>query len=311
MTAGSLVNEGEVTLSKLGAMTLNGAGLDNRGTFTLAGGVLQLDGFENYSMNTRVMKAYGTITGTGTFANFGNFTQEGGDLTLSSTVYATNYGAMTLAPNKFLNLNNDAALSNQGLLNLNGGMLNGTGSLSNAMYGTMTGSGTIFSNFSNYGTMLVSAGQTINLFQGGVRNEGVIQLGGPTARLGGFVTGGGEESAASLPNLGSLPSGSPSTSYLNNFGTIEGAGQVAIDVDNYGSVEALGGTLVLSGSFGNYEGGMLRATTGNKILINAPLYNDVSNYGTISLAGGTVDTSNRALFNYRGNISGYGILRPR
>ena len=91
---------------------------------------------------------------------------------------------------------------------------------------------------------------------------------------------------------------------ITNTGSITGLGTVGNNVNNDGTVEALGGTLNLNGTVSNNSGGLMRATSGNKILVTNGM---ASNAGIVSLAGGILDNNGNAMSN-SGQITGFGIL---
>ena len=131
-------------------ITLDGLGLDNEGTLTMAGGTLNLS----------------TSAGAAN-VNRGNFN-------LSST------GLFNL---------NGATLTNSGTLNLNGGLFSGAaGLLNNGPGGTLSGPGTITSPFTNSGGLVAVTAGTLNITQP-FANSGAIQLSAVTATLnGGAIT---------------------------------------------------------------------------------------------------------------------------
>src|SRR6185503_12899903 len=80
---------------------------------------------------------------------------------------------------------------------------------------------------------------------------------------------------------------------------------IGAPITNTGTIEPIGGnTLAFFASVTNASTGVLRASTGNKLLINA---GPTTNTGTISLTGGTVDFGGAPLTN-NGQITGYGTL---
>ncbi len=150
--------------------------------------------------------------------------------------------------------------------------------LTNAYGGTISGKGTIASNFiNNGGTVVVDSGTTA--ITKAFSNSGLIQLTNFTANL----TGGA----------------------IANTGSIGGRGQVGNSISNSGIIEAIGGTLTLGGAVTNNPGGLMTAGDGGKLLVSAGLN---PNAGVINLTGGTFDNNNHALSN-AGQISGYGAFR--
>ena len=256
-------------------LTLNGFGLENNGTMTLAGGTLAGNGPQT---NMGLISGFGTLGGSGGLSNFALISQSGGALSLANAGANTNSGTMNLlAGNQFRLLGGD--LTNMAGINLNGGIVTGTAALINAGGGTIAGPGTILAALNNSGgTLSVNGGTTSVL--GTFSNAGVVQLSGAGANLAGAT--------------------------LNNTGTVQGYGQVGNQLVNAGIVEALGGTLTLGGAgISNTATGQMLATTGNKILATQGL---ASNDGAINLTGGTFDNNNNAMAN-SGQIAGFGTLR--
>jgi hypothetical protein len=275
-TAGDgMANYTDITIPSGRIITLNGQGLDNSGTLSLAGGVLTGNG---PLVNNAYLAGYGTIGGSGGFINNGFFTQNGGSLALNNTGANYNYGNLDLAGGLLFTLGSGATLNNQGTLNLNGAVINGAGSLSNGYGGTIAGKGTIVSSFANAGGVLAVGAGTTNITQP-FSNSGLVQLTDFTANLAGGA--------------------------MTNTGTIQGLGQVGNAVTNTGTIEAIGGTLTLGGTVANNAGGLLTAGTGGKLLIAAGLN---TNAGVINLTGGTFDNNNHPLSN-TSEMSGYGTFR--
>jgi hypothetical protein len=271
-TAGSLtINNGSYTLSG-GSLTIN-TSMNNSDTFNLAGDTLNGSGA---LVNNALMSGFGAIAGSGGFTNNGLFTQTGGNLTLSNTGTNANTGNMDLASGLQLRLNG-CTLNNTGTLNVNGALITGSGTLSNNLGGTIAGRGSITSSFSNAGNVAVSGG-TLNI-KPAFTNSGTIELGGAgTTLAGGLIT---------------------------NSSTIQGVGNAGNAINNSGTIEAIGGgVLNLTGTLNNNLGGVIRATTDNKVLAMNGI---ASNNGLISLTGGTVDTNGKS-FTSAGQITGYGVL---
>ncbi|HEV2972555.1 MAG TPA: autotransporter-associated beta strand repeat-containing protein [Pirellulales bacterium] len=146
-TAGNgMENDANVSIPSGRTITLNGQGLDNEGTLTIAGGTLNLS----------------------TDASAANLNR--GNINISVAVP--------------FNLNG-ARLTNLGTLNVNGGLMSGTAALlTNGPGGTVSGPGTITSPFTNSGGLVAVTGGTLNITQP-FPNSGAIQLSAITAALGG------------------------------------------------------------------------------------------------------------------------------
>lgn len=243
-------------------ITLNGAGLDNKGIFNLEGGTV--NGTGNL-VNNASMTAFGTIGGSGGFTNNALFEQGSGNLIFVNTGTNTNNGNMDLVAGRTLQLGNDVTLKNTGALNLNAAIINGSGNFINAGGGTLTGRGSIATaNFSNTGTVALTGGVT-NITAAFI-NSGVIQLDSNTATLrGGAVT---------------------------NSGRIEGHGLVNNTLTNMGTIEAQNGTLTLSGPLDN--AGTLATGPGSSLLFSNGL---TGNSGSVQLNGGTLSNNGHTLTN--------------
>jgi hypothetical protein len=241
----------------------------------MTGGILQGDG---PLTNNASLTGYGTIAGSGGFRNNAFFSQDGGNFTLSNTGANENYGTMDLAQGRLFTLGDGATLTNRGTLNLNQAIFSGDGALENASGGVITGPGIISSSFTNAGGVLTVPSGTTSITQP-FSNSGLIQLTSFTANL-----SGGD---------------------LTNSSTIQGFGSVGNNVSNTGIIEALGGTLAFTGATVTNDGGLMTASTGNKLLM---IQGMAANAGVINLTGGTFDNNNNPLDN-TGQISGYGTFR--
>jgi hypothetical protein len=274
LTASSgLINYANFSLGVGGTAQIDGSGLDNHGTLTLAGGTLQGSGS---LVNNAVLTGYGIVDGSGGFTNNASFTQSGGRFVLKNTGDNKNYGNMDLAAGYDFVVATGAEFTNLGTVNLNSSTVRGTGPFTNG--GVISGKGLISCPFSNAGGNLVVADGTTNISLG-FSNSGLVQLSGLTANLvGGAIT---------------------------NTGTIQGFGNTSNPVTNTGTIEALGGTLTLGGAVTNQAKGQMFASTGNKLLVTGGLG---TNAGLINLTGGTFDNNNNAMEN-DGRISGYGTFR--
>jgi hypothetical protein len=248
----------------------------NQGVVNLGSSFTAGNGMENDSVLTVAAGQTITLNGAG-LDNEGTLTMTGGTLVLSTAAVNVNRGNFNLsnaAPFQF----GAAPILNGGAFNLNGSLLSGSGGFTNGAGGTITGPGTISAPFSNTGGTMVVPDGALNVTNS-FANSGYIQLGGFSADLTGGV--------------------------IANTGTIQGVGTVSSPVNNSGIIEAIGGTLALSGSVTNSAGGLLAATTGNKLLFTGGL---PANAGAITLTGGTFDNNGYPLVN-NGQINGYGILR--
>lgn len=252
---------------------LTGATLTNNGQITMSGGAL--GGAGQIVNSTGQISGFGTIDGSGGFVNNGNITQSGGNLVLSNTGANSNTGNIDLAVGNQLQLNG-GSLANSGTINLNGGTVSGGAQLNNSASGVLAGPGTISAPLTNNGTVALTAG-TLNLPP--FTNNGIVAPGGVTANM----TGGA----------------------ISNASTIQGFGKINNNVTNTGTIEAAGGTLIFSGTIANSAGGILTASSGNKLLFTSGLG---PNAGLISLTGGTIDTNNTTFTN-NATVSGYGALR--
>lgn len=271
-------NDTSATIGPGRTVTLNGAGFNNAGSLTLAGGTLTGAG---PMVNNGQISGYGTIGGSGGFINNLLMTQSGGNLTLSNTANGgvnTNNGTLNLATGYQLRFaSNMVTLANAGTLNLNGGEVDGTGPLYNFIGGTITGPGTINSPFGNLaGLLLVPAG-SLRASQG-FGNSGVVQL---------------TDAASDLTGAA-----------INNTGTIQGHGHIGNDIANMGTIAPDGGTLILSGTVTNNAAATISIDAGSKVVVVNGL---VPNTGVISLTGGTFDNNGHAMTNTN-EISGYGKL---
>jgi fibronectin-binding autotransporter adhesin len=272
-TAGDgVLNLSTIPLGAGESITANGAGLDNEGVITLAGGTITGNG---PLANNAIFSGYGTIGGSGGFSNSGLVTASGGSLNVTNSGANSNAGNIDLAPGLQLRLLG-GGLANTGTINLGGGTVAGTATLTNNGGGTVAGRGTISAPFANAGGTLRPQGGTINVAQP-FANSGLVELAGGTGLSGAIMT---------------------------NSGALQGAGSVANAIVNGGRIEAVGGTLSLGGALINGAAGTLAAGTGGRVFIAGGL---ATNLGIISLDGGTFDNNAAALVN-SGQISGRGTL---
>jgi hypothetical protein len=273
VAGGAVTNQAAVTLAT--GSGLGGSSLDNQNTITMAGGSLAGGNINN---NGSII-GYGSFSGGSALQNYGQLTQGAGNLVFSNTGANANYGTVSLASGRQMQLAG-AAFSNAGLLALNGALITGSGSLTNALGGTLNGPGTVSAaGFVNHGNIVPGAG-TLN-FQPAWTSDGVVQLNSVLST----ITGGA----------------------ITNRGAIQGVGTVATSISNYGTVEAIGGTLLVSQLLQNQSGGTLAASTGGQLLVKASVapYNYAG--ATIALSGGTF-ASDYGLIN-SGQVTGFGVVR--
>jgi autotransporter-associated beta strand protein len=275
-TAGNgIVNYSDLIAGHNFTFTINGSGLDNEGSFELAGGVLNGNG---PLVNNNTISGFGTIAGSGGFTNNAFLSVSNGNLSLSNTGPNLNIGVMNLASGDFLQLASGVSLTNSGTLNLNGGLVSGVGTLIN-QGGFINGPGVISANFNNSsGVLLIGNSTTLTIVKPWT-NGGIVQLTSASSNL----TGGA----------------------VANSGTIQGLGTVSNAVNNTGMVEAIGGTLNLAGTTTNASSGTLAIDPGSKLVITAGL---AVNSGTIEDQGGAFDNGSFSL-NNTGVIAGFGTLR--
>jgi hypothetical protein len=269
---GGILVTGTLPIPFGGTVTANGPGLDlEGGNLALSGGTLAGSGA---LLNNGLISGFGTLAGTGGMTSNASISVAGGNLAFAVAGTNVNNGNIALASGRQLQLN--SALLNNGAILLNGGLLTGTGSLNNAA-GSLVGPGTVSAPLVNTGS-IVSQNGALNLSLPMMSNSGILQLNGPGASLAGGT--------------------------LANFNSLQGAGAVANAVINNGTIEPLGGTLDFTGALTNSAAGVIRAASGNKVLVTLGLS---SNAGLITLAGGVFDNNGHALTN-AGQIDGYGIV---
>lgn len=274
-TAGNgLVNFVTLSVGASATLTLNGTGLNNQGTCSLAGGTLTGNG---PLVNNSSFSGYGTIAGSGGFINNALWTVSGGNLNLDNTGVNANNGNLDLAPGLQLRLNG-GPLNNAGSITLNNGSISGSAMLNNISGGTIIGRGAITCPFNNNGGIVYVDTGTLNISQS-FSNSGLMLLDGVSA---GFTGG-----------------------LMNNSGSLEGLGNVGNAIANDGIIEPLGGQLTLTGAVTNNAAGLITAATGNRVLATAGVS---ANAGVIFLTGGTFDNNNKPL-NNTGQLSGYGTFR--
>ena len=176
-------NDANMTVALDRTVILDGAGLDNQGNLTLAGGIINGAG---PLANNALLSGTGTLGGSGGFTNNAELSVSGGNLTLSNSNSNSNAGTIDDSAGLQLKLTG-GNLANTGVINLNGGIVSGTATLNNTT-GTINGHGTISSVFtSNMGLLVVDSG-TLSVASG-FANSGEILLNGGVATLNsGIVT---------------------------------------------------------------------------------------------------------------------------
>ncbi len=273
--ADGMENDAGFSLATGRNVILNGAGLDNEGSFGLAGGTLSGSG---PLMNDNTLFGNGAIAGSGGFTNNAFVNVSGGSLKLTNSGSNYNYGEIMLSSGEFLQLGAGVSLTNASAISLNGGLISGAGTLAN-IGGSITGPGVISANLSNVsGVIIVGNGNNLTIVHPWY-NGGIVELTSLTSN----VTGGA----------------------VTNYGTIQGLGAVSCNVTNSGSVEAAGGTLTLAGPATNSAAGTLNIDASSKLVITNGL---ITNAGTILNQGGTFDNNGFALSN-TGVLAGFGVFR--
>ena len=285
-TAGNgIENDAAMTVAVGQTLTANGAGLDNIGSFTLAGGVLSGSGpvLNNFG---GTLQGYGTINPT--FTNNGvvdvngvlrlngvtatnNGIIRGGGTVIGAFANAAG-GTVDLAVGKTLAINN--AWTNSGLVTLAGGAVLGGGTITNT--GTIQGAGAVQSTIANFGVVRASGGE-LDLAGAGSTNStaGLIQaatadtvmiLQGLAANAGTIALTGGafDNNNHALANSG----------IINGYGTLRTGGLTNTNKLNVGE-----GNLDVFGSVNN--NGTIGIQGGRSIYF----FNDVSGSGTYTGAG--------------------------
>ncbi len=140
------------------SLTLNGAGLNNQGTFTMAGGTLTGGGLLT---NNASFSGYGTINASAGFNNYGNMTLTGGTSSVSGAFDNESTGSLYI-----YNQSTFGNVTNDGYIKVYGGAGNFT-------YLTFTDNGTYYSDpaTNNMQTLNIGANGAL---QGGVGDKWVI-----------------------------------------------------------------------------------------------------------------------------------------
>jgi hypothetical protein len=292
-TAGNGVeNDAMITLAAGQTLTVNGAGLDNLGTFLLAGGVISGGGpvVNNYG---GTLQGYGTVnpafTNNGVLHVDGVLRLNAGANTNSGIVQGsgTVIGAFTNAAGGTLDLmaGDLFAISNtwanSGLVRLAANAVLGGGNITNT--GTIQGAGTINSQISNSGVIRASGGE-LDLGRAGNTNAspGLIQAstGNTVMVLQGLATNAGtialtggafDNNNRALTNSGIINGyGTIRTSALTNtnkFNVGEGNMDVFGSVTNNGTIGIQGGRSIYF--FGNVSGSGGYTGTGTAVFLAA------------------------------------------
>jgi autotransporter-associated beta strand protein len=280
INAGTLqLNGGSVAGDVLNAATFVYSGTGFGGRLTNTGtAIINVDfapgnGMENDG--TASIAPGVNVTLNGTLSNTGSLSMTGGTLTLNAGGLNINSGSISLALLARLNITGNT-LTNTGLLSLDGALVSGPGTLANAASGYVSGTGTISSAFSNSG--LLAVGSVAMTVTQAFINSGAIQL----TAFNSALTGGA----------------------VANTGSIQGLGNISNAVTNTGTIEPIGGTLFIGGTLLNPAGGLIRVSTGNKLLVTQGL---LASAGIVNLTGGTFDNDGQPMNNL-GQISGWGTF---
>jgi fibronectin-binding autotransporter adhesin len=305
-----LENDSSLSISSGRTVTLNGAGLDNEGTLTLAGGTLALGAF-------------------GVNINRGNFN-------LSPTV-PFNLGAAGFTNSGTINLNGGLFTASSGLLsNSSGGTINGPGTIQSALNNSggliavVGGTTNLVANSTNSGAIQLSAinanltgGSIVNLgsIQGfgnlgnGVANSGIIEAMGGTLFVTSLITNPAAgtltaDSGAKLlitqglsTNAGivNLTGGIFDNNLhpLNNTGQISGWGIFrtgGAGLDNNGSITFSGGLTTVNGPITNEGGHTITVAQNNAIFTGMVTNNMTATFNTVNatatFAGGFTNNGN-------------------
>ena len=259
------------TLS-IGTALINNGNLSGQGTLRI-GSSTALQNNGSWGVGGLV------VGGTASLANSGSLTETGA-LLLANSGANTNTGNWSLAGYALqltgATLTNNGAFSFGSAAGTQFGSVSGTGTLVNGAAGSITGPGTISSQFANAGTVALGSGSLA--ISSAFTNAGQILLASNGALLGGGT--------------------------ITNTGTLGGFGSVGSGLVNQGgTVNASGGTLSLNGAVSN--AGTFTIDNGAKLLVRSGL---ATNAGAIQLAGGTFDNNGVALAN-SGTITGFGTVR--
>jgi fibronectin-binding autotransporter adhesin len=277
LTSSNLVNRGSLVNHSSGAFpNPTEGGLNNRGTMTNAGSLINYGKFVNI---------FGTFTNDWFLTNRGNLYNRRIS-TLHNDAYLDNYAGATFDNYGDLNNNLGARFGNSGtLLNYTdpGRAFTNHGRLYNHAGGLLTNRGVL----NNTGLLYNSSGYmgpggTIDN-SGAIDNSGLIQNNGALTNSGTLTSG-----ALTIDAYGGRSGGLVNQGTLTNTGTLTTEGLL-----NYGQLDNLGGgALTANGALFNH--GAL-SNAGAVTITNT---HALTNYGTFSnLAGGVID-NNGYLVNY-------------
>ena len=269
-------NDANMTINIGQTLTVNGAGLDNKGGFALASGTVNGVG---PMVNNSVLTGHGTLAGSGGFTNNGSVNVSGGTaLTLSNSGTNSNSGQIEIPAGQQLQLLG-ASLANPGLINLSGGTVGGTGTLNNAA-GIISGHGTISTSLTNAGLLIVDGG-ALKLTQA-LANSGEIFLAGGPATMSG---------SGAITNTGLVRGDGVVTKQVNNNsgGEIRAESGKRIKLQaangaNAGKINLQGGTAEFSQPLTNGTAGQILGR--GTILIGGT---GLTNNGNIALSSGITD----------------------
>jgi fibronectin-binding autotransporter adhesin len=316
-TGNGVENDGTMTVAAGQTLTVNGAGLDNLGTFTLGGvisgsgavvnnfgGTMQAHGMINPTFtNNGVLDVDGVLRLNG--ATSTNNGIVGGSGTVIGNFANAAGGALDLSASDLLALSN--AWTNSGLVTLQGNSVLGGGTITN--FGTIQGTGTVFAPVTNStgvvrayggeldlgaagntnaaaGLMQAATGNTIMVLQGLATNSGTIALTG-----GAFDNNNHALSNAGIINgYGTLRTGGLTSTGKLNVG--EGNLDVFGSVTNNGTIGIQGGRSIYF--FGNVSGSGSYTGIGTAVFLAA--VSPGSSPASVSF-GGNVDLASTATLN--------------
>lgn len=303
--AGGVENVTSMSVNAGQVLNANGAGLENKGALTLAGGTI----------NTTELNLHGSPA---TF-NWSNGTLNlTNDVTWDSAAEvnttASTFGSqLILANNQTLKVTGDETLGGLGAFNLqliSGGTHTVTGNLTIGTNGTLT---QFFGSTLNTPTITL-AGGTIN--GDGFANSAVLAGHGTLGGEGGFV------------NLGAMTV-SGGTLTIDNTGANANSGVIAVPAgqqlellsgsfDNVGTINLSGGAISGTSFFGNTAGIISgHGTIANLILNSGSMVVDtgilnvnsnIASNGEIYLAGGLATLGGTGAVNNSGLIRGDGVV---
>jgi hypothetical protein len=291
-TAGNgIENDTTISLQVGQTITVNGAGLDNLGTFNLNGGMISGTGpvVNDYS---GTMQAYGTINQA--LTNDGNLTVAG-VLRLNSTIANfgvvqgngdiigifsnTSGGSVDVAANDSLEIN--SSWTNSSLVTLGGGVLGG-GTISNT--GTIQGDGSVNSTINNSTGVIRADGGELDLGGAADTNASAAQIQSATGATVLVIQGLSTNSGLIALAGGTFDNNNKP---MSNAGTISGDG-----ILRTGSLTNTStGLILLTDADSSVYGPVTNSTGGNiKIVSNTTtFYGAVTNNGTIKVTNGVAN----------------------